>query len=156
MAGCDLAETRCATLFRANSPCDIVICWTLGAHGHARELGSVHCCYRGPENPIFHRTSSTSDVVVIIQFRAGRGVRSVQRGPLRTSIRTSWQLWPHRIPICAICSSHLACSLASVRPGRDLSSYVPLSASPFPHPSSQSPFVRGAHSAACCVLHDCV
>lgn len=79
MAGCDLAETRCATLFRANSPCDIVICWTLGAHGHARELGSVYCCYRGPENPIFHRTSSTSDVVVIIQFRASRGVELLQR-----------------------------------------------------------------------------
>ena len=37
------------------------------------------CCDGGPENPIFHRTSSTSDVVVIIQFRAGRGVDFLQR-----------------------------------------------------------------------------
>ena len=81
-----------------------------GAHGHARELGSVLCYDWGPENPIFRRTSSTSDVVVIIQFRASRGVELLQRASpaLAASVATSRLIChiivPSRIPIASIYS----------------------------------------------------
>ena len=69
------------------------------------------CCDGGPENPIFHRTSSTSDVVVIIQFRASRGVELLQRaspaatGGVATSCLICHINVPSRIPIASIHSA---------------------------------------------------